>query len=81
MSITGGRLVFPWAGLSVKPVEGAAVVWWNLLASHEHDFLTRHASCPILRGHKWIVTKWVGYNAQWNIQPCPLDPSRKITLG
>ncbi|KAG7160175.1 Prolyl 4-hydroxylase subunit alpha-1-like 2 [Homarus americanus] len=74
------RTVFPWVGVGVDAVEGAAVLWWNLLASHEHDFLTRHAACPVLRGHKWIVNKWVGYGAQWQTQPCVADPSRKVMV-
>ncbi|XP_064120189.1 prolyl 4-hydroxylase subunit alpha-2-like [Macrobrachium nipponense] len=77
----GGRLVFPWVGVSVQAINRAAVIWWNLLASHEHDFLTVHAACPILRGNKWIANKWVGYKAQWNTQTCPTDPSRKISLS
>ncbi|XP_047482512.1 prolyl 4-hydroxylase subunit alpha-2-like [Penaeus chinensis] len=76
----GGRTVFPWVGAGVAPAEGATVIWWNLLASHEHDFLTRHAACPILRGHKWIINKWVGYKAQWRKHPCPVDPARKMQL-
>ncbi|KAK4324754.1 hypothetical protein Pmani_004641 [Petrolisthes manimaculis] len=75
----GGLTVFPWVGAGVGGVAGAAVVWWNLLASHEHDFLTRHAACPVLRGYKWIMTKWVGYRGQWRSLPCPADPSRKVT--
>ncbi|XP_042864066.1 prolyl 4-hydroxylase subunit alpha-1-like [Penaeus japonicus] len=76
----GGRTVFPWVGAGVTPAEGATVIWWNLLASHEHDFLTRHAACPVLRGHKWIINKWVGYKAQWRKHPCPADPARKMQL-
>lgn len=45
--------MFPWVGVGVGGVERAALVWWNLLTSHEHDFLTRHAACPVLHGHKW----------------------------
>ncbi|XP_071522950.1 prolyl 4-hydroxylase subunit alpha-3-like isoform X2 [Panulirus ornatus] len=76
----GGRTVFPWVGVGVGGVERATIVWWNLLASHEHDFLTRHAACPVLHGHKWILTKWAGYLTQWRAQPCPADPSRKVLL-
>lgn len=50
--ISGGRTVFPWVGAGVNGKPGAAMVWWNLLSSHEHDFLTRHAACPVMRGRK-----------------------------
>lgn len=44
--------MFPWVGVGVGKTDGAALVWWNLLASHEHDFLTRRADCPVVLGHK-----------------------------
>ncbi|XP_050693506.1 prolyl 4-hydroxylase subunit alpha-1-like [Eriocheir sinensis] len=76
----GGRTVFPWVGVGVGGTDGAALVWWNLLASHEHDFLIRRADCPVVLGHKTVLTKWVGYAAQWKRLPCPADPSRKVML-
>ncbi|XP_069936006.1 prolyl 4-hydroxylase subunit alpha-3-like [Cherax quadricarinatus] len=76
----GGRTVFPWVGVGVGVVERAALLWWNLLSSHEHDFLTRHATCPVLHGSLRVVKKWVGYTAQWQTQPCGTDPSRKIMI-
>ncbi|MPC27472.1 Prolyl 4-hydroxylase subunit alpha-2 [Portunus trituberculatus] len=76
----GGRTVFPWVGAGVGGTAGAAMVWWNLLSSHEHDFLTRHAACPVMRGRKTVVTKWVGYVPQWRKMSCSADPSRKVML-
>nr|XP_045611043.1 prolyl 4-hydroxylase subunit alpha-3-like [Procambarus clarkii]XP_045611044.1 prolyl 4-hydroxylase subunit alpha-3-like [Procambarus clarkii] len=76
----GGRTVFPWAGVGVEAVERAAVLWWNLLASHEHDFLTRHAACPVLYGRASSLTKWVGYTGQWQTLPCASHPARKVML-
>ncbi|XP_063871395.1 prolyl 4-hydroxylase subunit alpha-2-like [Scylla paramamosain] len=76
----GGRTVFPWVGAGVGGTAGAAMVWWNLLSSHEHDFLTRHAACPVMRGRKTVLTKWVGYVPQWRTMSCSADPSRKVML-
>nr|XP_053626496.1 LOW QUALITY PROTEIN: prolyl 4-hydroxylase subunit alpha-3-like [Cherax quadricarinatus] len=76
----GGRTVFPWVGVGVGVVERAALLWWNLLSASKHDFLTRHATCPVLHGSLRVVKKWVGYTAQWQTQPCGTDPSRKIMI-
>lgn len=33
--------------------QGTAVFWYNLFASGEGDYSTRHAACPVLVGNKW----------------------------
>ena len=30
--------------------------WYNLKASGEGDYMTRHAGCPVLTGSKWGTT-------------------------
>lgn len=35
------------------PPQGTAVFWYNLFASGEGDYSTRHAACPVLVGNKW----------------------------
>ncbi len=41
--------------------------WYNLKASGEGDYLTRHAGCPVLTGSKW--GEWIsdGGCRQWNL--------------
>ena len=34
-------------------VQGTAVFWYNLFATGEGDYSTRHAACPVLVGNKW----------------------------
>jgi len=34
-------------------LKGAMAFWYNLLASGEGDYETRHAACPVLTGSKW----------------------------
>lgn len=33
--------------------QGTAVFWYNLFASGEGDYSTRHGACPVLVGNKW----------------------------
>ena len=73
--IAGGATVWPYAGISVFPVKGAGVFWKNLYTDDFPDTFTGHKACPVLLGQKWIGNKWVGYNAQWNLQNCKLQPS------
>ena len=49
----GGFTVFPQIGVKLKPEKGACAVWYNLKASGEGDYSTRHAACPVLTGNKW----------------------------
>ncbi|KAK1790958.1 hypothetical protein P4O66_014806, partial [Electrophorus voltai] len=49
----GGATVFPEIGVSLKPVKGSAVLWYNLLQNGELSELSLHASCPVLQGSKW----------------------------
>ena len=49
----GGRTVFPRIGVSVKPIAGSALFWYNIHDTGEPDRLTLHGACPILYGTKW----------------------------
>ena len=56
----GGNTVFPKLGIRVPSVRRSAILWYNLLKSGEYDFRMMHAGCPVLKGTKWISTKWIG---------------------
>ncbi|KAH7981672.1 hypothetical protein HPB52_000677 [Rhipicephalus sanguineus] len=71
---TGGATAFVDPPLAVKPRIGDALFWFNLRPYdgdegpqhfdfwHEKKILdahTWHTGCPVLRGSKWIATKWI----------------------
>ncbi|XP_077548413.1 prolyl 4-hydroxylase subunit alpha-3-like [Haemaphysalis longicornis] len=69
-----GATAFVNLGLAVRPRAGAALLWRNLVPyegseSPRHfsfvhqkrkpDARTLHVGCPVLRGSKWVCTKWI----------------------
>ncbi|HET6430747.1 2OG-Fe(II) oxygenase [Dyella sp.] len=51
----GGGTGFPAVGLTVTALKGSAVYF----AYETGDELSLHAGLPVLRGEKWIATKWL----------------------
>lgn len=70
----GGATVFPATGGYVRPKKGSAAFWYNLFASGEGDYTTRHAACPVLIGNKWVGNKWIHERGQEFRRRCSLDP-------
>ncbi|CAF0724352.1 unnamed protein product [Didymodactylos carnosus] len=70
----GGATVFPVAGARLVPKKGSAAFWYNLFASGEGDYSTRHAACPVLIGNKWVANKWIHERGQEFRRPCSIDP-------
>jgi prolyl 4-hydroxylase len=55
----GGSTVFPELNLKVGPKKGAAVYFEYCNSRGQIDPLTLHGGMPVLKGEKWIATKWM----------------------
>ena len=68
----GGGTGFPSKGFQgrILPRKGSAAFWVNLLSCHRKDARSLHGGCPVLKGSKWIVNKWVYSWDQWKRWPC-----------
>jgi prolyl 4-hydroxylase len=54
----GGATGFDLAGLEIMPREGMLLAWNNLLPDGSVDALTLHRGMPVIRGTKYVLTKW-----------------------
>ncbi|MCL4184863.1 MAG: 2OG-Fe(II) oxygenase [Burkholderiaceae bacterium] len=59
----GGETVFPTLGLSIRPRLGAAVYFEYCDRHSRLDARCLHAGTPVIRGEKWIATKWLRESA------------------
>lgn len=55
----GGETVFPQVNIKVKPMKGNAVLFFNCTPDGKEDPLTLHGGSPVIKGEKWIATKWI----------------------
>ena len=56
---TGGSTDFPKANISIAPIKGDAVMFFNVLENGSPDPLTQHAGTPVIEGDKWLATRWI----------------------
>ena len=57
--IEGGETVFPEVGLSVVPRRGNGLYFEYTNSRMQVDPRSAHGGAPVVRGEKWIVTKWM----------------------
>ena len=57
--VEGGETVFPEAGLSVVPRRGNGVYFEYTNSRMQVDIRSAHGGAPVIRGEKWILTKWM----------------------
>lgn len=55
----GGETIFPTAKLTVKAEKGKAVLFYNTLLDGTVDPTTLHGGAPVLKGEKWLATRWL----------------------
>jgi prolyl 4-hydroxylase len=55
----GGETIFPKINLKVKPKRGEGLLFYNLLPHGETDSNALHGGLPVIKGEKFIVTKWI----------------------
>jgi prolyl 4-hydroxylase len=55
----GGETTFVNRNLTVAPEAGSAILFYNLDPSAAGDIELLHGACPVLRGEKLIMTKWI----------------------
>jgi len=55
----GGETIFPALGLAVTAQKGNAVYFEYTNSRGEVDVKTLHAGAPVIKGEKWVVTKWM----------------------
>ncbi|XP_038684938.1 probable prolyl 4-hydroxylase 9 [Tripterygium wilfordii] len=46
-------------GLKVKPRRGDGLLFYSLFVNGTIDQLSLHGSCPVIKGEKWVATKWI----------------------
>jgi prolyl 4-hydroxylase len=55
----GGETIFPELGMAISPKKGAAVYFEYCNSHSQTDPLTLHGGNPVIKGEKWIATKWM----------------------
>jgi prolyl 4-hydroxylase len=55
----GGETVFPKAKIWIKPIQGKAVLFYNVDLQGNPDPLSLHGGSPVISGEKWIATLWL----------------------
>jgi len=55
----GGETHFPEIGVTVRGAVGDLLIFHNLTADQLPDPRMTHAGLPIVRGEKWLATRWI----------------------
>lgn len=54
----GGATAFTLLGLEIEPKPGVLLLWNNALPDGRPNEATLHAGSPVLKGAKYVITKW-----------------------
>ncbi|PKU65942.1 probable prolyl 4-hydroxylase 9 [Dendrobium catenatum] len=50
---------FKCIGLTVKPSRGDGLLFYSVFTNGTIDLTSLHGSCPVIKGEKWVATKWL----------------------
>ena len=56
------------------PEKGAAAFWYDLQSDGKREQKSMHGGCPVLKGSKWILNKWMYSFDNFAKFPCKLQP-------
>lgn len=57
--LAGGETTFPQVGWSISPQQGNAIYFEYCNRHGQTDPASLHAGGPVLKGEKWVATKWI----------------------
>ncbi|XP_017076152.2 prolyl 4-hydroxylase subunit alpha-2 [Drosophila eugracilis] len=74
----GGATAFPQLNLVVPTQKGSALFWHNLDGeTYDFDQRTFHGACPLISGHKIVMTRWIHELDQMFLLPAMLPPRNR----
>ena len=57
----------------IMPQKGSAGFWYDLYSDGFRDPTTLHGGCPVLKGSKWILNKWIHWFDNFQKFPCNVN--------
>lgn len=67
----GGATNFIYLGISIQPIKGSVIFWYNLDRDGLIDARMRHGACPVLIGNKWTILHPFHIERNELNHPCP----------
>ena len=69
----GTAFVQPYHEMLVQPTRGSAAFWHNLDKKGFRKRSIEHGGCPVIKGTKWILNKWMYYFDNFHKFKCSLS--------
>ena len=63
-----------------SPSKGSALFWINLKASGAETNYQTHGGCPVSKGSKFVIARWIFHYNQWKIIPCSRQKNAEILI-
>ena len=73
----GTAYIYPGHESLITPKKGAAAFWYNLKSDLTRDVTSYHAGCPVIKGNKWILNKWIYSYDNFRKFPCRLVNAKR----